>query len=468
MKYIPKLYQKLGITHLVNNRKANLFATPGMGKTSMTLTALLQADLVEEVFPVLIVSTKRIAKSVWSDEAARWDHTKHLVVKPLLGTPKQRLAALYTDADIYTINIENMQWLEKQSRAGMFKTIVMDESTKLRGCRAQLRENKDGEWMFRKGGTQNASSVVKLGMTADRRINLTGTPTPNGLKDLWGPQFFLDHGRTLGTAFSAYMNRWFRLRAGSMREAPIYDPVSGAFEDIMTRMASSTLSLDAKDWFDLREVRTVDIDVELPEPAKAMYKQAQKELLVKLSEDTTVGIASAGVLTQKLSQISNGFLFHEGGDSWEYFHEAKLEALDDLISELGDRPLIVTYHYRPELERLLKRYPQARTLDATAEADWNAGKIPLLLVHPQSAGHGLNLHHGGCDMAILNPTWDLELYQQVIERIGPTRQQQAGYDRQVNIYRIFGRNTVEKVMLDRLTSKATLQQSVLDAASVLP
>lgn len=453
----------VGIKHLIEHPQANLFAKPGTGKTAMTLTALTVLDAAgEDVFPALIVAPLRVARSVWAEEAAKWEHTKHLRVVKVIGAREKREHALAQDADVYVINFENMEWLDRVNHK-QFRTLIVDESSKLRGCRAQIKHTKTATF-FARGGTVNASAIAHLGLKIPRHINLTGTPSVNGLDSLWGQQFVLDYGTRLGRTHGGFQSRWFRQIRNDNHF--LWRPFDHSFDEITKAIADVTCSIDPADYEDLRELRTVDVLVDMPPACKRVYARVKSEAKLEISGADNL-IFSSMAVSAKLAQVASGFAYFDGTHE---LHEAKLEALDDLIAEIN-APVIVAYHYQAELARLRKRYPQARELpkdeggQKATEAAWNRGEIPILLVHPMSAGHGINLQYGGCDMVLLNPTWDLEPYLQVIERIGPTRQMHAGFDRQVSVYRIAARGTVDVQMLQRYDQKASLQEAVMDALS---
>lgn len=468
MRYSPRKMNSVGIAHLMKHRCANLFAKPGTGKTAMTLTALSAlAELEGDVFPALVVAPLRVARTVWDTEIAKWDHVKHLRVSKVIGSRAQRIAALNKEADVYVINFENANWLMKYLGTTMpFKTIVVDESSKLRGSRCQIKTVK-GTTFFARGGTLSASAITRMGMRVGRRINLTGTPSANGLESLWGQQFFLDHGSALGRTFGGFRNRWFRqVVKPDENSVGKWVPLPHSFDEITEAIEKLTLSIDPANYETIEKVRVVDVPVEMSPDVLKLYRDTLKEAVVKL-DPKEITLFSVGAVTAKLSQIASGFVYDEDGTTHEV-HDAKLEALDDLLEELEGHPVIVVYHYKAQLARLKARYPQARELpkgsaQKDVEAQWNRGEIPMLLIHAMSAGHGLNLQHGGCDMVILDPTWDLELYQQVIERIGPTRQMQAGYKRTVSVYRVFAEKTVDVQILSRLDEKASLQDAVMEA-----
>lgn len=465
----PREYQQQAIRFLVENDRANLFASPGMGKTCATLTALEAACLLRDAYPVLVVAPHRVANGVWTRETSKWAHLKHLRVSKILGTAAERIAALRAKADIYTINYENLSWLEEQLGGKMpFKTVVADESTRLKNHRCSLQVSKLGKRFFRKAGAKNASALARMSFAYDNHTNLTGTPAPNGLQDLWGQQFFVDHGEQLGRSYTAFTDRWFRIRPGSSREAAVFEPLKHAEAEITERLKASTLSLDAYDWFDVERPREVDIEIELTDRLMKDYRTLHNDAVLQLTEDTTVTAVNAAVITAKCLQFATGIL-HDSDSVVHPIHDLKLQALESLMENLCGAPLLVAYHWKATAESILRRFKgKAEVLPKGAkqkdcEDRWNRGEIPMLLVHPQSAGHGLDLQHGGHNLCIFSPQWDLELYQQVIERIGPVRQAQAGYDRLVNVYRLITKGTFDEVVIKRIDTKCTVQQAVMQA-----
>jgi len=352
-------------------------------------------------------------------------------------------------ADIYTVNYENIPWLtEYLGEDFKFKTIIADESTKLKSFRL-------------KQGSSRAHALSKVAFGAPRFIELTGTPSPNGLLDLWGQLWFLDRGKVLGKSFTAFRNRWFRpVNCGQFTR---WDIFPHSCKEIETAVAPLTVSLNAADWFDLQNFVIKDVPAYLPTKAMAQYKEFEKELFLELAKNKEVEALNAASKTIKCLQIASGALYTDEEHNWHHIHDAKIEALESIINEAGGAPIIVAYHFKSDLERLLKHFPEGRFLDShqKTEDDWNKGKIPLLFAHPASAGHGLNLQYGGNIITFFSHWWDLEQYQQIIERIGPTRQAQAGFKRPVFIYNIKAEGTIDSVVIDRRNSKRSIQDSLL-------
>ena len=452
-RFNPRAYQAPAIEHIIKHPRCALFIPMGGGKTVSTLTALNDLSIVDNVYPVLVIAPKRVATSTWPDEVNKWDHLKHLSVSAILGSAEQRLKALYRKADIYTINYENIPWLvEKLAGEWPFKTIVADESTKLKSFR--LRK-----------GSMRAKALAKVAHQSERFIGLTGTPSPNGIKDLWGQLYFVDKGKRLGRSFESFRNRWFRAeRVGTSEFAVELVPLDHAQDEIQERIRDVCLSVDVAKYLDIKEPITNNIYVDLPPNAHKLYKDMEREMFLEI-KGLEVEAFNAASKTMKCLQLASGAIYTDESGAYQTVHDAKIEALESIIEEACGMPVLVAYHFKSDLERLLKALPQGRQLDSNAQTlrDWNAGKIPVLFAHPASAGHGLNMQNGGNIIAFFSHNWNLEEYQQIIERIGPTRQAQAGYDRPVFIYHIIARNTIDDVVIERRETKREVQDLLLEA-----
>lgn len=464
--YVPHEYQGLTLDFLWSRPRANVHMSPGMGKTPTILTHLVNLSLVDRPFPVLALGPKRVVNSVWTREIEKWAHLHGIKVSKIMGTIAQREAALKAHADLYLINYENLVWLTTVLNGRCpFKTVIADESTRIKGARVSMQVSKLGKRFLKAAGAVNAAALIKnIAPKVDFWYNLTGTPTPNGLQDLWSPQFPVDWGKALGNSFDAFNRRWFYPAPNSEREQQKWLPFDHALGEITRRIKPTTISIDAYDWFDVERPRVVDIEVELPEKAMAQYRKMHRESLLSLQDGTTITALNAGAKTMKCRQIASGWLLDKEGNGHQ-IHTEKLDALDSLIENLNGAPLLVAYSFIEEREAILKRFKHAELLPSDhrqkeVEDRWNAGKIPMLVVHPKSAGHGLDLQHGGHNLCVFSPDWDLELYQQVIERIGPVRQAQAGYDRLVNVYRIIATGTWDRQICDVQEGKNSLQEAV--------
>ena len=442
----PHDYQQEAMAHLYKVRRSALWMPMGGGKTVTTLTALDNLSVVEDVFPVLVLAPLRVARSTWPEEVAKWPHLSHLTVSVITGTPKQRERALAAKADIYCTNYDNLVWLRKElGDAWPFKTVVADEFTRLKSFR------------IRQGGSR-ARALGQVAHThVSRFIGLTGTPAPNGVKDLWGQIWFLDQGERLGRTFSAFEQRWFRKGYDGYSLVP-YDHTQAEVEDKLRDICLTVQGLQVD------EPINSPVYVDLPPMARRVYDEMEKELFTVLNNEG-VEAANAAVRTQKCLQLANGALYVDDNGSWEAAHDAKLDALESIIEEANGAPVLVAYNFKHDLERLRARFRHGRVLDADPDTikQWNAGRISILFAHPASAGHGLNLADGGNILAFYGVNWSLEEHMQIIERIGPMRQKQAGYDRPVFVYPILARDTVDDLVMDRLTSKKSVQEVLLEA-----
>ena len=448
--FTPRPYQGMIIEHILGSKRCAVWAGMGTGKTVATLTAI-EAILMVEDGPVLVVAPLRVATGTWPDEVLKWEHLRGMNIVAITGTEKERVEAIRSPAQIYTTNYEQLVWLVAYwGDKWPYRTVVLDESTRVKSFR------------LRQGGKR----AQALGSIAHTRINrlveLTGTPASNGLKDLWGQAWFIDAGNRLGRTFTAFSQRWFQ----TARDGFGLEPMRHAQKEIQDKLRDVCLTIEAKDWFDLKEPIVNDIMVTLPPKARKHYKDMEKEMFTSLDSGHEVEAFNAAAKTQKCLQIANGAMYvGEGAVEWRELHKAKLEALESIVEEAAGMPVLVAYNFVSDLARLLKAFPQGRHLDKNPQTirDWNEGKIPLLFAHPASAGHGLNLQDGGNILVFFAVNWNLEEHLQIIERIGPTRQMQAGHDRPVFIHRILAKGTVDELVLERLETKREVQDILMDA-----
>lgn len=387
----------------------------------------------------------------FSGEAGgKWEHLRGINLVPIVGSAEERRRAVRQAAQVYTINYENLPWLVAYwGERWPYRTVVLDESTKVKGFR--LRQ-----------GTQRARALAQVAHTQVRRlIQLTGTPSPNGLQDLWGQAWFIDRGQRLGRTYTAFSQRWFQTAHDGYGSLPL----GHAQKEIQDLMRDVCLTVDAKDWFDLREPIVNNIHVDLPLQARKHYQEMEKAMFTEI-ETHQVEAFNAAARTVKCLQIANGAAYvGEGNATWKELHDAKLQALDSVVEEAGGMPVLVAYHFQSDLARLQAAFPKGRVLDQNPQTirDWNAGKIPVMFAHPASAGHGLNLQDGGNILVFFGHWWNLEERLQIIERIGPTRQLQAGHDRPVFIHNIIARDTVDELVMARIETKREVQDLLLEA-----
>jgi len=374
----PKDYQNLIAHFIAVNPRCAIWASMGMGKTSSTLTAITNLDLMDDIYPVLILAPLRVAKNTWPAEVRKWDHTKHLRVSPIVGSVEERRMACARKADIYTSNYDNLVWLvEYYGDRWPFKMVVSDEATRLKSFRT------------RQGGVRTQALSQVAHTKIKRFVELTGTPAPNGLLDLWGQLWFIDGGARLGRTFSAFMSRWFGRDFNGFGSTPF----KHSQDEIQKVLKDVCLTVDAKDYFDLKDPITKTLTFKLPVRAQNLYNEMEKELFMEI-EGHEVEAFNAAAKTQKLLQLCSGAVYvdpltESDGDKkrskeWKLVHDEKLDVLESIIEEAGGMPVLVAYHFKSDLTRLQKRFAKGRVLDTNpkTEDDWNAGKIPILFAHP--------------------------------------------------------------------------------------
>jgi SNF2 family DNA or RNA helicase len=454
--FTPREYQRIAADFLSSTPRAALWAGMGMGKTSATLHLLdTLHNILGEDRPTLVVAPKRVALSTWPDEQRKWSSLSGLSLAPVIGTPAERKLALLKDVAVKTINYDNLPWLvEHYGSKWPFGTIVADESTRLKGFR------------MRQGGARAQALAQMAHARCDRFWQLTGTPAPNGLLDLWGQMWFLDQGQALGRTYESFKTRWFQpVKTGDGYYKWI--PHAHSQDEIMQRVSHLALTIDPADWFDLEKPIVNVIEVDLEPSARAKYDEFEKEMFLALDEGDIEAFGGAGK-TMKCLQLANGAAYLDperyGKDRYVEVSYAKLDALESVVEEANGAPVLVAYHFKSDLARLLRAFPKGRHLDAdpaTVE-EWNAGRIPLLFAHPASAGHGLNLQDGGNIIVFFGHWWDLEQHDQIVERIGPVRQLQSGHKRPVFIHYIVARDTVDELVMLRRESKRAVQDLLLD------
>lgn len=442
------------LDHIAEHRRCAVFAAMGSGKTVATLVATQGAKLLDEG-PVLILAPRRVARNVWPGEARKWTQLSGISMIKVRGTPAERARALKRPADFYTINYEQLPWLvEHLDGKWPFRTIIADESTRLKGFRT------------RQGG-QRTKALGKVAWLpqVERFIELTGTPSPNGLKDLWGQLWYLDHGERLGHSFSAFTQRWFR---------PSFDgysiePFDHSQAQIQDRIRDLCITIDPRDYMDIDEPIERIVEVELPPKAREQYREMERKMFLELQalgNIIEVEAVHAAARTNKCLQIAAGFVYHEDGDGFTELHDAKLEALESIVEEAAGMPILISYQFKQELAMLRRHFPQLKHIeevDTSETGPWNTGKIPLMAAHPASAGHGENLQFGSNILVDFSSGWNLEYDDQILERIGPVRQFQSGLNRPVYRYRIVAVDTADQMVIDRRINKTSVQDTLLAA-----
>lgn len=447
MKYTPHPYQEYAAQRIVEQPSVGLFLACGLGKTVITLTAVSELQAAALVRKVLVIAPLRVAESTWSTEAAKWEHTRHMRISKVLGAKAKREKALEDKAEVYIINRENVTWLvDHYEKSWPFDMVVIDELSSFKSFRAAR---------FKKLKTVLPS--IK------RIIGLTGTPAPNGLLDLWPQVYLLDEGERLGKFVTHYREKYFTPDKMNRQTGIVYSWAlkPGAGERIHTAISDLCVSMSAEDYLTLPPRMDHTVRVELPPAAQRQYAQLEQEqLLPLLRSDVEAG--SAAILAGKLLQLANGAVYDENGIAQE-IHPAKLEALTDIAEAANGNPLLVFYTFRHDAQRIAKHlqvagYPVSVLKDDQDIQRWNRGDLPILLAHPASAGHGLNLQAGGHTVVWFGLPWSLELYEQ-----GNGRIHRQGQDKPVVVYHIVASETIDEDVMTALEGKSKGQAALLAA-----
>ena len=394
MKYKPHSYQEYAIRYIETHPISALLIDMGLGKTSITLTAIrnLLFDSFE-VCKVLVIAPLRVAKNTWTDEIKKWEHLSTLTYSLIIGNENERLSALNEQTDIYIINRENVDWLVNKSGYKFdFDMVVIDELSS-----------------FKNHQSKRFKSLMKVRPLVKRIVGLTGTPSSNGLMDLFAEFKILDMGKRLGYFIGQYRNTYFK---PDKMNGPIvysYKPLPNAENAIYEKISDITVSMKANEYLKMPELLTSNYVVELSNSEKNQYDEMKKSLVLEIT-DGEITASNAASLSNKLCQLSNGAIYDDEQNIVE-IHDRKLEALEDIIESMNGKPLLIAYWYRHDLERIKSRFSVREIKTSEDISDWNDGKIPVALIHPASAGHGLNLQNGGSTLVWFGLTWSLELYQ---------------------------------------------------------
>lgn len=452
--FTPRPYQEKIIDFLLSHERGAVWAGMGMGKTVSVLTALSYLMPMIEDGPALILAPYRVAASTWPEEAKKWPHLKDLPVVPVVGSELARSTALAIKAPVYATNYESLPWLvARYGAAWPFSIVVADEVTRIKGFRLR-------------GGSVRAAMLARVAWSKVHRfIELTGTPAPNGLLDLWGQMWFLDRGASLGTSFTAFRDRWFTpIRVGATPQAAKWQALPHSGDEIEKRVKHLVCKVNPEDYFDITQPIVRDIEVTLPPAAMRKYKQLERDLYTVLEAGPEVESANAAVNTQKCLQVAGGAVYTGEGEDFAEVHKQKLEALKSIVENANGMPVLVSYQFKHECYRILHEFAHAKVLDKNPQTikDWNAGRIPLLVAHPASCGHGLNLQDGGNILVFYSTGWNLEEHDQMVERIGPTRQKQAGHARPVFVYNLVAKGTLDEAVQVRLRTKRSVMDVLLE------
>ena len=432
-------YQHRMIDFIYNTPKCAVWAGLGLGKTITTLTAI--TDLLDSfsVSKVLIIAPLRVANSVWHIEAKRWAHTKDLTFSIVTGSEKERISALFKSADIYVINRENVQWLvEHYKTKWPYDLVVIDESSS-----------------FKSASSQRFKALKKVRTLTDRMVQLTGTPSPNGLIDIWSQMFLLDGGERLGKTISAYKMRFFQ----TGHNGYTLTPVNNADKIIHRLIDDIVISLNVDDYLQMPERIDTVMRVNMPPARLAEYKQLERDFIMQIN-DAEIVAYNAATLAGRLLQMCNGAMYTDELKNWTEIHTAKLDALDEILEDNQDENLLIAYNYKTDLIRLKARYPDAVVLDNDPDiiTQWNNGNIKMLLAHPASCGHGLNLQHGGSIIVWFGLNWSLELYQQFNGRL-----HRQGQTKPVRVVHIVADGCIDDKVMRAIENKAQTQQELLNA-----
>lgn len=442
MNFSPHNYQAYAIDYIETHPVAAVLLDMGLGKTVISLTAI--ADLLFDSFEahrVLVVAPLRVARDTWPAEINKWEHLKHLTYAVAVGTVKERKAALAANADITIINRENLGWLIDSSGFDFnYDMVIIDELSS-----------------FKNHTSKRFQSLMKVRPKVKRIIGLTGTPSSNGLMDLWAEFKLLDFGERLGRFITHYRNNYFIPDKRNGEIIYSYKPMPYAEDAIYRKISDITISMKSTDHLQMPELITSQYEVQLSEDEETRYEELKADFILELPEGE-VTAANAASLTGKLSQLANGAIYDDEGNIVE-FHDRKLDALEDIIESANGKPLLVAYWFKHDLQRIKKCFDVREIKTSKDIIDWNNGNIPVAVIHPASAGHGLNLQAGGSTLVWFGLTWSLELYQQTNARLW--RQGQTSGT--VVIEHIITKGTIDERILKALSLKEVTQNALIDA-----
>ena len=449
MKFTPHEYQKFCIQKILDVKKVGIWQDMGLGKTVTTLTAVKELKYNRfQVCKVLVIAPKKVAEGTWTKEAAKWDHTKMLRVSPVLGSQAKRIRALNTPADLYVINRENVCWLVDYYRnAWPFDMVVIDESSS-----------------FKSHSAKRFKALAGISSRISRMVELTGTPSPNGLADLWSQVYLLDGGERLGKRYSQFRERYFQPdKRGADGMIYSYEAKPGTEESILAKISDICISMKAEDYLELPDLTYHEVPVELDKKFWKAYQDLERKMILELPEDDElISVTSAAALSNKLLQLANGAVYDEDRQVHEV-HDCKIEAFLELVESLQGKPVLVFYNYQHDRERILKALEKSglriRELKTTQdEDDWNAGRIDILLTHPASSAYGLNLQQGGNHVIWFGLTWNYELYTQANKRL-----HRQGQVNKVIIHHLVSTGTRDEDVMTALKRKDDVQNWVMES-----
>ena len=441
MKYVPYEYQQYATRFIEKNEVAAIFLECGLGTSVITLTAIKNLIAKGKVKKVLVIAPLRVGKTTWPDEIEKWEHLKGLTYSVAIGAVKERVSALRKNADITIINRENVEWLIAKSGVPFdYDMVVIDELSSFKSYKAK-----------------RFKYLLKARPTVERIVGLTGTPSSNGLMDLWAQFRLLDLGERLGRYITRYREGYFTPDKRNAQVVFSYKPLPGAEEKIYDKIGDITISMKAKDYLKMPDLVMNTVKVKMSDKDGAIYEQLKDDMFIDIREEE-IDVANAAALSNKLQQLANGAIY--GADKKVIrIHDGKLDALEDLIESANGKPVLVAYWFKHDLERIKERFPFVREIKTADDIKaWNKGEILVGIIHPASAGHGLNLQQGGSTMIWFGLTWSLELYQQTIARL-----YRQGQTKTVVVHHIVTEGTIDELMLVSLDRKEKKQDALIDA-----
>lgn len=441
MKYYPHDYQTYATNFILENSIAAIFLEMGLGKSVITLTAILDLCLDSfEVGKVLVIAPLRVARDTWPAEINKWEHLKDLDFAVAIGTEKERLSALKTPASVYLINRENVEWLINKSGLPFdYDMVVIDELSS-----------------FKSHTAKRFKSLLKVRPKIKRIVGLTGTPSSNGLMDLWAEFRILDMGKRLGRYISHYRSAFFQPDKRNQHMIFSYKPLFGAEKEIYELISDITISMKSVDFLQMPKCLINEVPVSLSVNEHLIYDGFRKEMVIELANEE-IDAVNAAVLSSKLLQMSNGAVYDED-KKVHFIHNRKLDALEDLIEGANGKPVLIAYWYKHDLERIKERFTVREIKTSKDIKEWNHGEIPVAVIHPASAGHGLNLQGGGSTIIWFSLTWSLELYQQTNARLW-----RQGQNETVVIHHIITKGTIDEDVMKALKRKEKTQEDLIDA-----
>ena len=441
MKYYPHDYQRYATDFIINNPISAVLLEMGLGKSVISLSAI--NELMLDYFDVsrtLVIAPLRVAISTWPDEIKKWDHLKYLSYAVVTGSEKERLDALKKPAHIYVINRENVDWLiTKSGFKWSFDMVVIDELSSFKSYQAK-----------------RFKSLLKARPKVKRIVGLTGTPSSNGLMDLWAEFRLLDMGERLGRYITHYRQNFFIPDKRNQQMIFSYKPKDGAEKEIYQLISDITISMKSKDFLKMPECIMNEVVVSLSEKEQKLYDSLKKDMVLSVGDDEIDAI-NAAALSSKLLQMANGAVYNDDKESI-HIHDRKLDALEDLIEGANGKPVLIAYWFKHDLTRIKERFDVREIKTGKDITDWNEGKIPIAIIHPTSAGHGLNLQAGGSTLIWFGLTWSLELYQQTNARL-----YRQGQDSTVVIHHILTKGTIDEDVIKALKAKERIQDALINS-----